>query len=100
MGYYVIFASDVVGSLLLRQQTRPAHLKRLDELDIQNRLLAAGPMPIEDDESAVAGFSGSCIIAQFDTLEDAKKWAQADPYMAAGVYANIVVKPFKKVFPK
>ncbi len=78
---------------------RPAHLERLQELQDEGRLLTAGPMPAIDSENpGAAGFTGSTVIAEFNSLEDAKAWADADPYVSAGVYANVIVKPFKKVF--
>jgi len=97
---YVIFSQDVENSLSLRQQARPAHLARLQELDQQERLLVAGPMPAVDSEDpAAAGFTGSTVIAEFNSLTEAQAWADADPYVAAGVYAQVTVKPFKKVLP-
>ncbi|WP_028862211.1 YciI family protein [Psychromonas aquimarina] len=97
---YVIFAQDVENSLAQRKQARPAHLARLQELDNQGRLLVAGPNPaIDSEEPAQAGFSGSTVIAQFASLQDAQAWADADPYVEAGVYAEVIVKPFKKVLP-
>ncbi|WP_372881569.1 YciI family protein [Psychromonas sp.] len=97
---YVIFSQDVENSLSLRQQARPAHLARLQELNAQGRLLVAGPMPAVDSEDpAQARFTGSTVIAEFDSLKEAQAWADADPYVAAGVYAQVVVKPFKKVLP-
>ena len=97
---YVIFSQDVENSLSLRQQARPAHLARLQELNEQGRLLVAGPMPaIDSEDPAQAGFTGSTVIAEFASLKDAQAWADADPYVAAGVYAQVIVKPFKKVLP-
>ena len=97
---YVIFAQDIDNSLSLRQQARPAHLARLQELEQQGRLLVAGPMPAIDSENpAEAGFTGSTVIAEFSNLKEAQAWADSDPYVAAGVYAQVVVKPFKKVLP-
>ena len=97
---YVIFSQDVENSLSLRQQARPAHLARLQQLNEQGQLIVAGPMPAIDSENpADAGFSGSTIIAEFDSLAAAQNWADADPYMAAGVYKKVTVKPFKKVLP-
>ncbi|MGB5444944.1 MAG: YciI family protein [Psychromonas sp.] len=97
---YVIFSQDVENSLSLRQQARPAHLARLQALNEQGRLLVAGPMPAVDNEDpAQAGFTGSTVIAEFASLKEAQAWADADPYVAAGVYAQVVVKPFKKVLP-
>ncbi|WP_372761507.1 YciI family protein [Pseudoalteromonas sp.] len=97
---YMIYSTDVANSLALRAEARPAHLARLTELDSQQRLLTAGPLPAVDSEDPQqAGFTGSLVIAQFDSLEAAREWAAADPYVAAGVYENSIVKPFKKVFP-
>lgn len=97
---YMIYSTDVENSLELRKAARPAHLARLSELDLQNRLLTAGPLPaIDSDDPQEAGFTGSLVIAQFDSLQAAKEWAANDPYVAGGVYNNSVVKPFKKVFP-
>lgn len=97
--WYVIFSQDVENSLEKRMSVRPDHLARLQELQEQGRLLTAGPMPAIDSENpAEAGFTGSTVIADFASLADAKAWADADPYVAAGVYANVIVKPFKKVF--
>lgn len=97
---YVIFSQDVENSLSLRQQARPAHLARLQQLNEQGRLLVAGPMPaIDSEDPAEAGFSGSTVIAEFSSLEAAQNWADADPYVAAGVYQKVIVKPFKKVLP-
>ncbi len=98
MKYYVIFSHDVENSLPLRIQVRDKHLARLADLDAEDRLLVAGPCPISDGEEP-AGFSGSTIIAKFDSLADAQAWAAADPYIDAGVYAKVIVKPFKKVLP-
>ena len=97
--YYAILSEDVPDSLPLRQSVRPRHLQRLEELKQQNRLLLAGPLPaIDSDNPGDAGFTGSIIIAEFSTLSEAQQWADADPYVEAGVYANVSVKPFKKVF--
>lgn len=98
--WYVIFSEDNANSLPLRKETRPAHLARLQALADEGRLLVAGPNPaIDADDPADAGFTGSTVIAEFDSLEAAQTWADADPYVAAGVYANVIVKPFKKVLP-
>ena len=100
MLFYAIISEDVPDSLALRQQTRPAHVARLQELKDQGRLLVAGPNPaIDTAEPGDAGFTGSVVIAEFDSLQDAQTWADADPYLAAGVYAKSTVKPFKKVLP-
>lgn len=96
--YYAIMSRDVEDSLSKRQSARPAHLKRLNQLAEQKRLLLAGPHPaIDSEDPGDAGFSGSLVIAEFDSLQQAQSWADADPYVAAGVYAEVVVKPFKKV---
>lgn len=80
---------------------RPAHIKRLQELQDRGRLILAGPHPVIDSENpGDAGFTGSLIVAEFDSLQDARQWAEADPYIEAGVYAKVIVKPFKKVFPQ
>ncbi len=98
---YAIFAEDVVDSLEKRLATRPAHLERLQKLQNQGKLVLAGPHPAIDAENpGAAGFTGSLIIAEFNTLEEAQTWADADPYFAAGVYARVTVKPFKQVFPQ
>jgi len=98
---YAIFGHDVENSLPLRQSARPGHLERLDELQAEGRLLMAGPFPAVDAiDSGAAGFTGSLIVAEFDTLQAAKSWAAADPYVAAGVYAQVEVRPFKQVFPR
>ena len=96
--YYAIMSTDVDDSLSKRKSARPAHLKRLNQLAEQKRLLLAGPHPaIDSDDPGEAGFTGSLVIAEFDSLQQAQAWADADPYVAAGVYAEVVVKPFKKV---
>lgn len=97
---YAIYGEDVPDSLNLRQAPRPAHLARLNELQDNGRLILAGPFPANDSpDPGPAGFSGSLIIAEFPSLQDARTWAEADPYVTAGVYAKVSVKPFKKVFP-
>jgi uncharacterized protein YciI len=97
---FMIVGEDVENSLDKRVQTRPAHLERLKQLQAEGRLLIAGPNPaIESEDPGEAGFTGSLIVAEFDSLDVAKHWADADPYVAAGVYARVSVKPFKKVFP-
>jgi len=96
--HYAIMSEDVTDSLTKRKAARPAHLDRLNNLASQDRLLVAGPHPaIDSTEPGEAGFSGSLIIAEFDNLEQAQAWADADPYVAAGVYQRVVVKPFKRV---
>ena len=98
--YYAIISEDVPDSLPLRKQARPAHLERLEALKNEGRLLVAGPHPaIDAEDPAEAGFTGSLVIAEFPSLAEAKAWADADPYVAAGVYADVMVKPFKKVLP-
>lgn len=98
--YYAIIARDREGSLEARLQARPRHLARLEALRDQGRLLLAGPHPaIDSEDPGPAGFSGSLVVAEFADLEAAREWANADPYVSAGVYADVHVKPFKKVFP-
>ncbi|WP_206485543.1 YciI family protein [Thalassotalea sp. G2M2-11] len=98
--YYLIYSEDVDNSLALRMKVRDKHLARLTELQQQGRLLVAGPCPAIDSENpGEAGFTGSLIIASFDNLAHAKSWADNDPYIAAGVYQNVTVKPYKKVLP-
>ncbi len=97
---YVIAGQDQPDSLASRLAARPAHLARLSALQEAGRLLVAGPCPaIDSPDPGPAGFSGSIIIAEFDSLADAQTWAAADPYVAAGVYARVDVRPFRKVFP-
>ncbi len=97
---YAIIAEDVPDSLTKRLTARPAHIARLQELQEEGRLILAGPFPAVDAiDPGAAGFTGSLILAEFATLEDAESWAQTDPYITAGVYAQTIVKPFKKVFP-
>ncbi|ETI58192.1 YciI family protein [Marinomonas profundimaris] len=97
---YSIVGEDVPNSLSARQAARPAHLARLNELNETGRLILAGPNPaIDSDNPGDAGFTGSVVIAEFSSLEEAQAWAKADPYMDAGVYKNVTVKPFKQVFP-
>ena len=97
---YAIIATDREESLPLRKQARPAHLERLEQLQAEGRLVLAGPHPAVDaQDPGDAGFTGSLVVAEFGSLEDARAWADADPYVAAGVYASVDVKPFKKVFP-
>lgn len=98
--YYAVISEDVPNSLPLRQQARPQHLARLETLKQENRLLVAGPHPALDTENpGEAGFTGSLVIAEFASFEDASAWAEADPYVAAGVYQKVTVKPFKPVLP-
>lgn len=97
---YAITGQDVPDSLTQRLAARPAHLERLQALQAAGRLLLAGPFPaIDSNDPGPAGFSGSLIVAEFDNLEAAQQWADADPYVAAGVYASVSVKPFRKVLP-
>ncbi|WP_413284652.1 YciI family protein [Vibrio sp. MA40-2] len=97
--WYVIFSQDVKDSLAARLSVREKHLARLQALRDEGRLLTAGPMPAIDTENpAEAGFTGSTVIAEFNSLSEAKQWADADPYIEAGVYQQVIVKPFKKVF--
>ncbi|RLM26879.1 hypothetical protein BIY29_04500 [Brenneria alni] len=96
---YVIYAEDAADSLEKRLAARPAHLARLKQLHDQGQLITAGPLPAVDSEDpGKAGFTGSIIIAEFPSLQDAKSWADEDPYIAANVYQQVTVKPFKKVF--
>ncbi|WP_151704154.1 YciI family protein [Nitrincola alkalilacustris] len=98
--YYAIIAEDTANSLETRMKTRPAHLERLQDLDQQGRLLIAGPHPaIDQDDPGQAGFTGSLVVAEFESLQAARSWADQDPYLAAGVYEKVTVKPFKKVLP-
>jgi uncharacterized protein YciI len=97
---YMIVGEDRPASLEARLAARPAHLERLQALQAEGRLLLAGPCPaIDAVDPGPAGFTGSLIVAEFATLEAAQAWADADPYVAAGVYAQVTVKPFRKVFP-
>ena len=98
--FYAIVGEDVPGSLDKRLAARPDHLARLNQLKDEGRLLLAGPFPaIDSPDPGPAGFSGSLIVAAFDGLEAAQAWADADPYVAAGVYNRVSVKPFKRVLP-
>ncbi len=97
---YVIIGYDCEDSLEKRQSARPAHIERLHGLKREGRLFAAGPFPaIDGEEPGPAGFTGSLIIAEFESLQDAQAWADADPYRDAGVYERVEVKPYKKVLP-
>lgn len=99
--FYAIVGQDVSDSLERRLAARPAHLERLLALQQAGRLLLAGPFPaIDSDDPGPAGFSGSLIVAEFASLADAQAWGETDPYMAAGVYASVSVKPFKKALPE
>lgn len=97
---YAIISTDVADSLQKRLSVRPAHVERLKTLQSEGRLVLAGPYPaIESNDPGEAGFTGSLIVAEFDSLASAQAWADSDPYIAAGVYANVLVKPFKQVLP-
>lgn len=98
--WYAIISQDVENSLTKRLAARPAHLDRLHALQAEGRLLLAGPHPaIDSNDPGDAGFSGSLVVAEFASLAEAENWAQQDPYVGAGVYASVMVKPFKKVLP-
>jgi uncharacterized protein YciI len=98
--WYLILGADVDDSLAARKQARPAHLARLQALDEQGRLKLAGPLPaIDAEDPGDAGFTGSVIIAAFDSIEEAKAWAADDPYVEAGVYDTMLVKPYRHVLP-
>jgi hypothetical protein len=97
---YAIISVDVADSLPLRATARPQHIDRLQRLRDQGQLILAGPHPaIDSDDPGPNGFTGSLVVAEFGSLADAKEWADADPYVAAGVYASVEVKPFKYVLP-
>jgi uncharacterized protein len=98
--WYAITGEDIPESLEKRVAARPAHLERLKALQSEGRLMLAGPFPgIDSPDPGPAGFTGSLIVAEFDSLESAQDWADADPYVAAGIYARVSVKPFNKVLP-
>ncbi|WP_298447861.1 YciI family protein [uncultured Marinobacter sp.] len=98
--YYAIISEDVDNSLALRKSARPAHIERLEQLKKEGRLLVAGPHPaIDTPDPGDAGFSGSLVVAEFDSLVAAEAWAASDPYMDAGVYGKVTVKPFKVALP-
>lgn len=97
---YMIYSEDAANSLENRLATRPAHVARLQALNEAGRLVLAGPLPaIDSNEPGGAGFTGSLVVAEFNSLTDAQNWADSDPYLAAGVYVKSTVKPFKKVLP-
>ncbi|MCT8577028.1 YciI family protein [Glaesserella parasuis] len=97
--YYVIFAQDIPNTLEKRLAVRGKHLERLKQRQDEESRVTAGPNPAIDDENpGEAGFTGSTVIAKFNSLEEAKQWASQDPYVEAGVYGEVIVKPFKKVF--
>ncbi|MFG3452846.1 YciI family protein [Stutzerimonas stutzeri] len=98
--FYAIIATDVPDSLENRLAARPAHLARLEQLKSEGRMVLAGPHPaVDSNDPGTAGFTGSLVVAEFESLQAAEQWAEADPYKAAGVYGDVVVKPFKRVFP-
>lgn len=98
--WYAVIAEDFPNSLDKRLEARPAHVARLKQLVDEGRLLIAGPHPaIDSPQPGAAGFTGSLVVVDFDCLDDAKAWAQEDPYVAAGVYQNVTVKPFNRVLP-
>ena len=98
--FYAVISQDVEDSLEKRLSVRVEHIARLKTLEDEGRLLIAGPHPnIDGEDPGPAGFSGSLIVAEFNSLEEAQSWADTDPYIAAGVYEKVVVKPFKRVFP-
>lgn len=97
---YAIVATDVANSLEKRLEARPAHLERLTALKAEGRIILAGPNPaVDSNDPGAAGFTGSLIVAEFESLSAAQAWANADPYIKAGVYDHVVVKPFKQVLP-
>ena len=97
---YAVISQDVENSLEKRMSVRPAHIERLKLLQSEGRLILAGPHPaIDNVDPGEAGFTGSLVVAEFECLADAQAWADADPYMASGAYASVIVKPFKKVLP-
>ena len=98
--WYAILSEDHPNSLENRLAARPAHAQRLQDLQSQGRLLLAGPHPmIESEDPGAAGFSGSLVVAEFDSLASAQSWANVDPYVTEGIYAKVVIKPFKQTFP-
>lgn len=97
---YVIYSEDVPNSLALRLSVRDQHIARLKQLQNEGRLIVAGPCPaIDNEDPGSSGFTGSLLILEFNCLKDAQAWADADPYVAAGVYSKVTVKPYKKVLP-
>lgn len=97
---YAIIAEDIENSLEKRMSARPAHVERLNLLKQEGRLIVAGPHPaIDNNEPGQAGYTGSLIVAEFDSLEDAKLWAEKDPFVESGVYEKVTVKPYNKVLP-
>jgi len=97
---YAIISNDTEDSLEKRMLVRPKHIERLNQLKSEGRLVIAGPHPaIDNNDPGEAGFTGSLVIAEFDSLEEARSWANDDPYMESGAYKSVIVKPFKKVLP-
>jgi hypothetical protein len=97
---YAIISTDTENSLEKRMSVRPKHIERLNQLKSEGRLVIAGPHPaIDNNDPGEAGFTGSLVIAEFDSLEEAESWANDDPYMESGAYERVIVKPFKKVLP-
>ncbi len=97
---YAFICQDKEGTQAQRLEARPAHLERLQKLQDEGRLILAGPHPaIDSNDPGEAGFTGSLVVAEFDSLDAAQAWADADPYFAAGVYEHVTVKPFRKVLP-
>ena len=97
---YAFISEDHPGTLQQRLAARPAHLERLEALRNAGRLVLAGPCPaIDSEDPGDEGFTGSLVVAEFDSLQAAQQWAEEDPYVSAGVYAKVAVKPFKKVLP-
>ena len=97
---YAIISTDTENSLEKRMSVRPKHIERLNQLKSEGRLVIAGPHPaIDNNDPGEAGFTGSLIIAEFDSIEEAQSWANDDPYMESGAYERVIVKPFKKVLP-
>ena len=97
---YAIISQDVKDSLPLRKTARAAHIERLEALKAQGRLILAGPHPaIDSEDPGLSGFTGSLIVAEFESLQDAEDWAAVDPYVDAGVYQSVIIKPFKMVLP-
>jgi len=97
---YAIISEDIENSLEKRLSVRPAHVERLQQLKAEGRLILAGPHPaIDNEDPGTNGFTGSLIVAEFDSLETAQQWANSDPYISAGVYKQVTVKPFKKTLP-
>ena len=97
---YAVISQDIENSLEKRKKSRPDHLARLEKLKSEGRLVLAGPNPaIDSEDPGDAGFTGSLIVAEFNSQEEAQAWADTDPYCEAGVYATVTVKPFRQVFP-